>query len=150
MKNLFEPARVTEIKQRLAKLTPESRAQWGKMSVGQMVAHCAGAFEAATGNLKPPRVMIGRFLGWAVKPLALGDDKPIKKNSPTSPELIMRGEKNFEAERTRLNGLIDQFASGGPTACTTHPHSFFGRMTPEQWAILSYKHMDHHLRQFGV
>jgi transposase InsO family protein len=46
--------------------------------------------------------------------------------------------------------VVDRFAAGGPTVCTNNPHSFFGTMTPEQWSILMYKHLDHHLRQFGV
>ena len=41
-------------------------------------------------------------------------------------------------------------AQGGPGVCTNHPHSFFGRLVPEEWAVLMYKHLDHHLRQFGV
>jgi hypothetical protein len=49
-----------------------------------------------------------------------------------------------------LRGLIDRFVASGPAGCTNHPHSFFGRLTPEEWAILMYKHLDHHLRQFGV
>jgi transposase InsO family protein len=53
-------------------------------------------------------------------------------------------------ERDRLSGLIDKFAAGGAAGCTRNPHSFFGKMTPEEWAILMYKHLDHHLRQFGV
>jgi LPS sulfotransferase NodH len=46
--------------------------------------------------------------------------------------------------------MIDRFVAAGPKGCTTHPHSFFGRLTAEEWAILMYKHLDHHLRQFGV
>jgi LPS sulfotransferase NodH len=46
--------------------------------------------------------------------------------------------------------LIDRFASGGPAGCAQHPHSFFGPLTPAEWAELNYKHLDHHLRQFGV
>jgi transposase InsO family protein len=46
--------------------------------------------------------------------------------------------------------VIDRFVAAGPKSCTTHPHSFFGPLTPEEWAILMYKHLDHHLRQFGV
>jgi len=49
-----------------------------------------------------------------------------------------------------LCALIDRFAVGGPQCCTKHPHTFFGQMTPEEWATLMYKHLDHHLRQFGV
>ncbi len=62
----------------------------------------------------------------------------------------MTGERDLEAERRRLCGLIEGFVAAGPAGCTTHPHSFFGRLTPEEWAILQYKHLDHHLRQFGA
>jgi hypothetical protein len=74
----------------------------------------------------------------------------MKRNSPTAPFLIVHEEPEFIAERARLSTLVDRFANGGPTTCTTHPHTFFGSMTPEQWAILMYKHVDHHLRQFGA
>jgi len=46
--------------------------------------------------------------------------------------------------------LVDRFASAGKAGCTTHPHTFFGRMTADEWGILMYKHIDHHLQQFGV
>jgi hypothetical protein len=59
-------------------------------------------------------------------------------------------ERDLGKERERLLGLIDKFAAGGAAGCTKNPHSFFGKMTPEEWAILMYKHLDHHLRQFGV
>jgi len=59
-------------------------------------------------------------------------------------------ERDLKAERERLRGLIERFVAGGRAGCTTHPHSFFGKLTPEEWAILMYKHLDHHLRQFGV
>ena len=63
---------------------------------------------------------------------------------------MIRDERNLAKERTRLYGMIDRFAAAGPKGCTTHPHTFFGPLTPEQWAILMYKHLNHHLRQFGV
>jgi LPS sulfotransferase NodH len=49
-----------------------------------------------------------------------------------------------------LGALIERFAAAGLAGCTMHPHSFFGRLTPQEWAVLMYKHLDHHLRQFGV
>jgi hypothetical protein len=65
-------------------------------------------------------------------------------------DLVVQDERDLRPERERLLGLIDRFAAAGPAGCTKHPHSFFGRLTPEEWAILTYKHLDHHLRQFGV
>jgi Protein of unknown function (DUF1569) len=85
-----------------------------------------------------------------VKPLALRNDEPMRRNSPTVPVLVVQDERDLAAERERFYGLIDRFAGAGPQGCTTHPHSFFGRLTPNEWAILMYKHLDHHLRQFGV
>ena len=150
MKNLFDAAAAEEIKGRLTQLRPDSPRQWGKMSPAQAVAHCAASMEMATGDSRPPRMLAGRLLGGLVKPLALGDDKPMKRNAPTSKVLVITGEPNLDAERARLRGLIDRFAAGGAAACTTHPHTFFGSLTPEEWAGLMYKHLDHHLRQFGV
>jgi hypothetical protein len=150
MKNLFEAPRVTEIKERLADLRSDSNRLWGTMDAAQMVAHCSAGLELAMGDRRPPRLPLGRILGWIVKPMALGNDEPMRRNSPTVPGLVMKDERDLRAERDRLSGLIDRFAAAGPAGCTTHPHSFFGRLTPQEWAILMYKHLDHHLRQFGV
>jgi hypothetical protein len=150
MKNLFETTRVEEVKERMAQLRPDSARQWGTMNAPQAVAHCSGGLQLALGEKTPPRVMVGRIIGWIVKPLALGNDGPLRRNSPTMKDLVVQDERDLGTERERLFGLIDRFVAAGPAGCTTHPHSFFGRLTPEQWAILMYKHLDHHLRQFGV
>lgn len=150
MKNIFEPSRAAEIKERLARLRPDSVRQWGTMTAPQAIAHCVLASEMAVGDLKPPRSMIGRLIGWIITPMALGNDDPIRRDSPTDPLLVIVDERDLNAERDRLNTLIDRFVTGGPQGVTTHPHSFFGKLTPEQWSILMYKHLDHHLRQFGV
>ena len=150
MNHLFDSARVDEVKARLQRLQPDTPAQWGKMRAPQMVAHCVVSMEMAVGDVKPPRMLAGRLMGWFVKPLALGNDAPMQRNSPTSPILLVTDERDLDADRRRLLTLIDRFAAAGPAGCTTHPHTFFGPMTPDQWAILMYKHLDHHLRQFGV
>jgi hypothetical protein len=150
MKSLYNANDTVEIQRRLAALTGDRQALWGKMNVGQMMAHCVVALEAATGEREIPHRLIGRLLGRLVKPLALGNDKPLKRNSPTAPEFVIAGDRNFEDERARLAALIDRFATAGPAGCTTRPHAFFGPMTPEEWAILNYKHLDHHLRQFNA
>lgn len=150
MKNLFEAARVEELKQRIAQLRPDSKREWGKMSPAQALEHCSRGIEMALGDKNLPRMLVGRILGWMVKPKVIGNDAPLRRNSPTMKELIVQDDPDLGTERTRLCGLIDRFAAAGPAGCTTHPHSFFGRLTPEEWAILMYKHLDHHLRQFGV
>jgi hypothetical protein len=150
MKNLFEPARAEEVKQRVAQLRPESQHLWGKMNAPQAVAHCSAGIEMALGDKLLPRKLVGRILGPIVKPLALKDDEPMRRNSPTAEALIIQDERDLAMERVRLCALVDRFAASGPQGCTTHPHSFFGKLTPDEWAILMYKHLDHHLRQFGV
>jgi hypothetical protein len=150
MKNLFEPERVREIRERLDRLQPSSERQWGTMAPAQMVEHCSRGLEMALGDKKLPRVPISYVLGWVVKPLAFRDDEPFRRNSPTAQALIVSDAHDLDTERLRLHGLIDRFAAGGPSCCTAHPHAFFGRLTPDEWAILMYKHLDHHLRQFGV
>jgi transposase InsO family protein len=74
----------------------------------------------------------------------------MRRNSPTTKDLLIHDDRSLESETARLRQLIDRFAKGGPAGCTTHPHSFFGPLTPVEWSALMYKHLDHHLRQFGV
>ena len=94
-------------------------------------------FQVAAGVHSPP---------WEIMPGIL--DSAI--SNALSVALIVPDARDLESERERLCGLIDRFAAAGPGGCTSHPHLFFGRLTPEEWAILMYKHLDHHLRQFGV
>jgi len=150
MKNLFEVSRVEEVKERIAKLKPDSHRVWGKMNPAQALEHCSRGIELAMGDRMPPRMLLGRIIGRMVKPMALGNDEPLRRNSPTVKGLVVQDELDLGTERERLRGLIERFTAAGPAGCTMHPHSFFGRLTPEEWATLMYKHLDHHLRQFGV
>ncbi len=119
------------------------------MSAAQMMEHSARGLEMATGDLRPPRALIGRLLGRAVKPMALKDGAPMKRNSPTAPALIV-GDVDLESSRARLLGALDRFVAGGERGCTDHPHAFFGPLKPNEWSALMYKHLDHHLRQFSA
>ena len=151
MRNLYEPATAEEVKERIARLSPESERLWGKMNAPQAVAHLFDLNGVGRwGHTASPRMFVGRIIGGMIKPKVLGNDEPIRRNSPTVKTLVITDERDLRTERERLCGLIDRFAAAGPEGCTTHPHSFFGRMTPDEWAILMYKHLDHHLRQFGV
>jgi hypothetical protein len=150
MKNLFDAARVEEVKERMVQLRPDSEHLWGKMNAAQAVAHCSAGLEMAMGKIRPPRVLIGRAIGWIVKPMAFRDKEPMRRNSPSVNSILVEDERDLETERERLCGLIDRFAAEGAKGCTSHPHAFFGRLTSQEWSVLMYKHLDHHLRQFGV
>jgi hypothetical protein len=151
MKNLFDATVANQVQTRLGQLEPQSERCWGKMSAAQMLAHCSVSMQWAVGELAPEKgALAARLMGRLVKPMVFRNDDPLRKNSPTAKSLIVAGERDFGKERDRLAGLIDKFAAGGEAGCTRNPHIFFGKMTPEEWAILMYKHLDHHLRQFGV
>ena len=150
MTNLFDTATVADIKTRVRDVQSESERHWGTMNAAQALAHCAGGMEMALGDVRPPRLLIGRVFGPVVKRLALKDDAPMRRNSPTVPQMVVADTREVGHERERLCTLIDRFVAAGPAGCTSNPHSFFGRMTPQEWAILMYKHLDHHLRQFGA
>ena len=149
MKNLFEGASAAEIKDRIGRLRPDSQRQWGVMTVPQMMAHCSAWMEIAMGEKNPPRSLIGRVVGKLAKKSILGE-APIHRNMPTMKSLIMSDERQFDEEQLRLIDWVERFSAGGPEQCTTHPHSFFGPMTPIEWATMAYKHLDHHLKQFNV
>lgn len=150
MKTLFDAGCIEDLQDRLTRLQPGSARQWGKMSPAQMLAHCSKGLEMAAGEIRPPRAFIGRIIGPMVKRAALGDDKPMMRNSPTSRELVIEDDHDFADEQARLSRLIGRVAAAGPAGCTSHPHAFFGPLTPDEWGILMYKHLDHHFRQFGV
>lgn len=149
MKNLFNQKDTYEIITRLHKLNPSSQRLWGKMEVDQMLAHCRKTLEMATGDKILPRVFIGRLIGRLfVKELY--NEKPFSKNGPTDKALKITNRRNFETEKNKLLKYIEKFQAGGEEKCTTYPHPFFGKVTPREWSIGMYKHLDHHLRQFGV
>jgi len=150
MKNLFETATAKEIEERIRKLGPSSVRQWGKMTAPQAMAHCSTAMEWAVGDVRPGRMFVGRLFGSLAKGQVLKDEKPIRRNAPTAKSLVVADERDLQKESQRLCGLVERFCSGGAQGCTNHPHAFFGALTPEEWATLMYKHIDHHLRQFGV
>jgi hypothetical protein len=149
-KNLFETARVEEVKKRMSQLRPDSERLWGKMNPAQTLAHCSLAMEMAVGKICPPRILIGRLLGPIAKKSVIVNGTPIRRNAMTDKSVLVTDERDFAAERQRLHESIDRFSTGGPGICSKHPHFFFGPLTPVEWAVLMYQHLDHHLRQFGV
>lgn len=149
MKNLFEKETAQEIISRIEKLQPSSQHQWGKMDVSQMMAHCSATMEMASGRLNPPRIFIGRILGPLARP-HFTNEKPFSRNGPTDKNLRVADRRDFAREQERLKSGVRQFHEGGEAKCTRHPHPFFGPVRPEEWARGMYKHLDHHLRQFGV
>jgi len=149
MKNLFDKDCYEEVSRRINTLTPASQRQWGKMNVAQMLAHCKAAFTVPLSDKKMPRSFLGLLVGWMVK-AKLYNDSPWKKNLPTAPNFIVKGDRDFEKEKLELFELINRFYNGGPANVGRFPHPMFGTYTPAQWGQSMCKHLDHHLRQFGA
>ena len=147
MKSLFEENSKQGLHRRLAMLKPDQRPLWGRMNSTQMLSHLADALRMGLGELPtnrkkgvmryPPFKQI--IIYWM----------PWPKGAPTAPELISRQSDNWGAEREAVVALIDRFGARG--ADQNWPeHPLFGRLSGKAWGILSYRHIDHHFRQFGV
>ncbi len=146
MKSLFDGNTLTEIRDRLNLLNPQSQALWGKMDVGQMLAHCQQPLLVSLGRaqLKP------RFfpLAFLFKKM-LYNDNPWKKNLPTTKSFKITDPRQFHTEKATLEILIDEFYKR-KNEKHWDPHPVFGNFTVQQWGQMQYKHLDHHLKQFGV
>jgi|SRR5437868_2293432 len=149
MPTIFEPAARDELLRRLDAVHSGSARQWGKMTPAQMLEHTARALEVATGRTTAKQIFIGKIIGRFVVKGAL-NEKPLKKNSPTDPSFIVRDEPALDPARERVKALIVDLQAGGATSCDGRVHSFFGAMTGDEWGVLQFKHVDHHLRQFGA
>jgi len=149
IKNLFDSTVLNEILERLHKLSPDSQRQWGRMQVAQMLAHCKEAFKVPLSDKPMPRMLIGSLLGWMVKS-KLYNETPWKQGLPTSPDFVIKDERDFGKEKTALLELVNKFYTDGPGKVGKYPHPFFGEFTSEQWGKMMWKHLDHHLRQFGA
>jgi hypothetical protein len=147
MKTVFEQQTRDELIGRINSLHENSKAQWGKMTVNQMLKHCRQWDEMITGRINCKRSFIGRIFGKMALKGMLKDEKPMMRNAPSSPELVVKESSvNLAAERAKWITLIEEHAHFSNPGFI---HPFFGTMTKEQVGYLAYKHSDHHLRQFN-
>ncbi len=134
--------------ERLAALEPSNGPEWGKMDAGQMLAHCKVAVELAVGERAMKRGLIGFLFGRMARRSVL-KDKPFAHNMPTAPIFKVTDSREFDKERTHLISLLQSYVDRGPEGLPPE-HPFFGAMSPSDWGVLQWKHLDHHLRQFGA
>ncbi len=151
MKNVFSAEDSQELKSRISNLKNESQPQWGKMNVSQMLAHCNVAYEMTyePTNFKKPKGIKKWVLKTFLKPIIVGS-KPFKKNSPTSSDFKIADYKNFEIEKNRMIAYVDKTQQLGKNHFEGLDNLSFGVMNSTEWNNLFYKHLDHHLKQFGV
>jgi Protein of unknown function (DUF1569) len=147
VKNLFDAAVKGEIISRINKLAPDTQHLWGKMDVAQMLAHLQVPIGVAFGT----STVKGNWLMRLILPLfkkKLYDETPWKQGLPTDKTFIMTGEtKNFDIEKAKLLDMVNHFTE---VNMINEKHPVFGKLTKEQWSKATWKHIDHHLKQFGM
>ena len=150
MKNLFDTGAADEIKQRIHRLTPTTVAGWGKMNVAQMLAHCQRPMEMALGEIPlTPAGFFKKLLGRMFKGV-ITSPKPYKPNLPTDVAFITSAsEHDFNLQKEKLLNTISRFIQHQDKVADI-PHPFFGKLSKDECGKAQYKHMDHHLGQFGV
>lgn len=150
MKNVFNVIDTQELAARINSLSTKSSAVWGKMNVAQMMAHCNVSYEMVFENKHPKPNAIMRFiLKSFVKKLVVGD-KPYKRSSQTAPVFIITDVRDFENEKNRLIAYIEKTQKLGEKHFEGKESLSFGKLSKTEWNNMFYKHLNHHLTQFGV
>lgn len=150
MKNIFNKADSQEIIDRINKLTPSTQAVWGKMNVNQMLAHCNVAYEMIYENIHTPPKGFKKFLLKLLVKNLIVSEKPYKKSMHTAPEFIITESKDFEKEKIRLINYIVKTQELGEKHFNGLVSTSFGSLTSQQWNNMLFKHLNHHLNQFGA
>ncbi|TRX59206.1 DinB family protein [Fulvivirga sp. M361] len=150
MKTIFDETSRVELIERISKLSSEHKAQWGKMTVGQMIAHMNIWNEWVLGknDLPHQQSFLGKLIGkWMLKK-DTKDATPMAKGMPAGKEFtINEVNDNIDKLKEQWVHLIQEYEDYSEWYFM---HDFYGKMTREQIGIFAYKHTDHHLRQFNV
>ncbi|HEX5226839.1 MAG TPA: DUF1569 domain-containing protein [Bryobacteraceae bacterium] len=149
MSTLAEPAVVDLCKRRILRLSSNAPAKWGRMTAPQMLCHLNDSFRVAMGEKFASRASSPIPRG-VMKWLALRAPLEWPHGVPTRPE-IEQGSggtppSEWERDRAELLELLEAF----PERHTFGDHPMFGKMSRRDWLTWGYRHVDHHLRQFGV
>jgi hypothetical protein len=148
MQSLFEADVAEQIIERINGIGADTKPKWGKMNAAQMMAHCRAPFRVYFGEARSGRGIMGILFGKMAKK-KLFSNKPWPQSLPTDKSFIIKGERHFQEERDKLVEDIRRFTNEGYHV-TSSNHPFFGKMSSQEWALLAYKHLDHHLQQFGA
>jgi len=147
MSSIYNKSENEAIIARINLLTTESKALWGKMTVDQMCKHCTSAINVAFGKQDVKVNFLMRFLGKILKDKVFNSE--FKRNSPTAKEFVFTNHYDLEIAKKEFIESFSQFTQGQQTIKVMN-HPFWGKMTYEDWDKLMWRHVDHHLRQFGV
>lgn len=123
------------------------------MTASQMVCHLTDSFRSIMGerpSTSPPP-LIPRWRQWLMKLVALRLPFPwphgVRTRADVDQERGGTPPQDFATDVAQLVRACERFAADeSPRA----PHYLFGPLTRREWCRWGYRHMDHHLRQFGV
>ena len=149
MKTMWDADSAREIRDRVARVAPDRPGTWGRLSAPQMVCHLADSMKMALGEL--PVASKRLPIRYAPLKQLIVYLAPFPKNAPTAPELLARPPREWPADVAELQALVDRLATRGQDAAFAWPeHPAFGHLSRRAWGVLVYRHMDHHLKQFGA
>ncbi|TVP57438.1 MAG: DUF1569 domain-containing protein [Gemmatimonadales bacterium] len=150
MNDIFDPAVTRALIDRIHSLEPDAQPEWGTMNAAQMLAHCCVIYDLAFDPDPPrPGPIKGFLLKTFVKKAVVGE-KPYRRSTPTAPEFRIEGEREFHLERDRLVAHLERCRELGREHFDGRDYPNFGTLTADEWSRMFYKHLDHHLTQFGV
>lgn len=150
MKGIFNNQTINELKVRINQLDAKATPAWGKMNIFQMLKHCTENERMMVREKRYKRRFIGRIFGKMALKASIKDDAALAKNSPTHPALIFTGTGDVNQQKQLWIDLLEKYPTKQSRDYTDFVHPFFGKMDSTQISRLAYKHIDHHLRQFGV
>ncbi len=135
---------------RINNLNNQTQPKWGIMSVEKMLAHCNVTYEYVYDNkYKKAGFPLNLILKLFVKKFIVNEE-PYKQSLRTAPDFIITDERVFETEKQRLVNYIRKTQEMGEAQFDGKKSHSFGVLNKTEWNNMFYKHLNHHLTQFGV
>ena len=150
VKNIFDKRVSDKTIGRINLLNTKSKPKWGMMTVEQMLAHCSVTYEMIFTDKHPQPSLLKKFILKTFVKNAVVGKKPYPKNGRTAPQFLIRDKREFEKEKRKLIRYIIKTQNLGADFFENKESLSFGKLTSKEWNIMFYKHLDHHLNQFGV
>lgn len=150
MESIFTPEATAKFNERLNKLNHDAQPKWGKMDVAQMLAHVNVSYDTTYSNVPKKYSFLSKILMKLVVKNVVVSDKPYTKNGRTAPNFIISDKRDFDVEKVKLEKYIAETESKGIKYFEGKENQAFGKLTSKEWSNLFGKHLDHHLKQFGV
>lgn len=148
--NIFTKSVADQVVQRINQLSPDTKGKWGKMSVSQMLAHCNVTYEMIYTDMHPkPNAFVKIIMKLFIKSKVVSET-PYEQDGQTAPQFIIKETKDFDAEKKRLVAYISQTQELGEDSFEGKESHAFGALNKAEWNNMLYKHINHHLNQFGV